>query len=326
MSSAFVTGGSGFIGRALLRRLIADGWEVRALARSDRAADTVRELGAEPVPGDLSDPEKIAAGAAGTQIAFHLAAHLGQWGPWEEFEQGTVVGTANALEGARAAGVERFVHVGTEAALMAGQPLVNADETTPLQPDSAAYYPRSKARAEALAREANDDDGMQTVVIRPRFVWGPDDTSLMPNILGMMKSGKWAWVGGGHAMTSTSHIDNVVEGMLAGAANGRGGEAYFVLDDGVVQFRDFLTRMVATQGVEAPDRSVPLGVAKPLAAVSETVWRALRLGGEPPITRFAVWVSAQECTLSDAKARREIGYRPVISREDGLAQMAAAAA
>ncbi len=208
---------------------------------------------------------------------------------------------------------------------MDGKPLVNVDETEPLKPDSPAYYPRSKARAEALVRAADADGGMETVVIRPRFVWGPDDTSLMPNIVGMMKSGKWAWVGGGHIQTSTSHVDNVIEGFLAGAARGRGGEAYFVLDDGDVDFRKFLTALVATQGVEAPDRSLPLGVAKPLAAVSETLWRTLRLGGEPPITRFAVWVSAQECTLNDAKARDEIGYRPVISRHDGLAALAAAA-
>jgi nucleoside-diphosphate-sugar epimerase len=322
VDTAFVTGGSGFIGRALLRRLATDGWSVRALARSKGSAEAVRSLGAEPVMGDLSDPAVLADGAAGADVTFHLAAHLGQWGPWEEFERGTVIGTANALEGSRRAGVKRFVHCGTEAALMDGSPLVNVDETEPLKPDSPAYYPRSKARAEALALAANGDGGMETVVIRPRFVWGPDDTSLLPNIVGMMNSGKWAWVGGGHVQTSTSHVDNVVEGFLAGAARGRGGEAYFVLDDGNVDFREFLTELVATEGVEAPDRSIPLAVAKPLAAVSETVWRTLRLGGEPPITRFAVWVAAQECTLSDAKARNEIGYAPVIARRDGLAALA----
>jgi nucleoside-diphosphate-sugar epimerase len=138
MTSTFVTGGSGFIGGRLIERLRQDGHEVNALARSDAAAEAVRARGATPVTGDLASVEAMRTGASGCEWAFHAAATVGDWGTREEFEQGNVVGTANVLRACSEAGVRRFVHVGTEAALLSGQPLVNVDETAPLRPDSPA--------------------------------------------------------------------------------------------------------------------------------------------------------------------------------------------
>lgn len=208
--TAFVTGGSGLIGGRLVQRLAGEGRAVRALARSDEAAARVAELGAEPVRGELGDRASLEAGAAGTDIAFHLAAHLGEWGPWEDFERGNVEGTRNALAACQSAGVRRFLHCGTEAALMAGEPLVQVDETAPLRPDSRAPYPATKAKAEEAVRRASTD-GFETVVLRPRFVWGKGDTTLLPEMVATVKSGRFAWVGGGRNITETTHVDNVVE-------------------------------------------------------------------------------------------------------------------
>jgi nucleoside-diphosphate-sugar epimerase len=319
-STAFVTGGSGFIGGALVRRLVGEGCSVSALARSARSAAAVEAIGARPVRGELADPAAIAAGAEGAEAAFHLAAHLGTWGSREEFMRDNVEGTKNALVGCRRAGVRRFVHCGTEAALIAGDPLVEVDETAPLRPDSKALYPATKALAEQAVRGASAD-GFETVVLRPRFVWGEGDTTLLPGILAMVEQGKFAWVGGGRQLTDTTHVDNVVEGLLLAAAKGRAGEAYFVTDSERVVFRDFVSALIGTQGVEPPTRSVPASVAGPLAAAAESSWRLLHLGGEPPLTRFAVWISSQECTINISKARSELGYEPIKRREEGLAEM-----
>src|SRR4051812_24864903 len=145
MATAFVTGGSGFVGGALITRLTLDGWTVRALARSDRSAQAVEHAGAEAVRGDLDDVAAMRAGADGADVVFHAAAKVEDFGDPADYERVTVQGTKNALEAARDAKVARFVHVGTEAALMAGQPLVNVDESAPLRPDSPAPYPWSKA-------------------------------------------------------------------------------------------------------------------------------------------------------------------------------------
>jgi nucleoside-diphosphate-sugar epimerase len=316
--ATFVTGGSGFIGGRLVERLVGEGRAVRALARSDAAAAAVERLGAEPVRGDLGDRASIAAGAAGTVTAFHLAAHLGEWGPWEDFEKGNVQGTANVLAGCEEAGVRRFIHCGTEAALMAGEPLVHVDETALLQPHSRAPYPASKARAEQAVRAASRE-GFEAVALRPRFVWGKGDTTLLPELVDTVEKGQFAWIGGGATLTDTTHVDNVVEGLLLAAERGRGGEAYFVTDGEPVVFREFVTAMLATQGVEAPDRSLPAWTAAPAARICEAAWKLLPLPGEPPMTVFRSWLLTQECTIEIGKAREELGYRPIVSHEQGLA-------
>jgi nucleoside-diphosphate-sugar epimerase len=312
MTSAFVTGGSGFVGGALIDRLRREGWDVRALARSERAAERVRELGAEPVMGDLDDLH-----VEDCEVAFHAAAKVEDFGDPADFERVNVQGTRNVVAACRAGGVRRLVHVGTEAALMAGQPLVNVDESAPLRPDSRVLYSSSKAKAEEIVRGAD----FETVVVRPRFVWGRGDTTLLPQMVEMVRTGRFRWVGGGRQLTATTHIDNTVEGLWLAATRAPAGGVYFVTDGEPTVFRDFITQWVGTQGVTIPDKSVPPGVAKAAAASAERIWRLLKRPGSPPLTRFAVWVSSQECTIDISRAERELGYAPVTTREDGLREL-----
>ena len=200
-ATAFVTGGSGFIGGA--PDPPAGGRRPRGARAGPlrRSADKVREAGAEPVKGDLGHRASLAAAAEGCELAFHAAAEVEEWGPWEDFVRGNVLGTLNALGGCHDAGVRRLVHVGTEAALLAGQPLVNADETDRAAPRLARLYPATKAMADRLVRRF---EGMETVVVRPRLVWGPGDTTVLPGLLEAVRSGQFAWIGGG----APPHLDH----------------------------------------------------------------------------------------------------------------------
>ena len=322
MDGAFVTGGSGFIGGRLIRRLTRDGVTVRALARSDGAAARVREAGAEPVRGDLDDTAALRRGMAGAEVVFHAAAKVEDWGDPKEFRRVNVLGTRNVVRAARDAGARRFVHVGTEAALMAGQPLIAVNEAAPLQPRSPVLYSATKAQAEIEVLTGAGDQ-LEAVIVRPRFVWGAGDTTLLPQISEQVRSGQWAWVGGGRHRTATTHVENTVEGLVLAATRGRDRGVWFVTDGGSVVFRDFLSDLIRTQGLEPPDRSVPAPVASAVAATCETLWRLLPLPGRPPLTRFASWIASQECTIDITRAREDLGYEPVVTREEGLAELRA---
>jgi nucleoside-diphosphate-sugar epimerase len=224
------------------------------------------------------------------------------------------------VRAARDAGVRRLVHVGTEAALMAGQPLVAVDESAPLRPDSPALYSSSKARAE-IEVLTGAGGGLEAVVVRPRFVWGAGDTTLLPEIVEQVRAGRFAWVGGGRHHTATTHVANTVEGLVLAADRGEDRRVWFVTDGGAVEFRAFLSDLIATQGVEPPERTVPTALVALLAGAGERAWRALPLPGRPPVTRFASWVASQECTIDISRAREDLRYEPVVTRQEGLAEL-----
>lgn len=316
-----VTGGSGFVGGRLIRRLLHDGHQVRALARSGTAAERVRALGAEPVHGNLDDPEALTRAMTGSELVFHAAARTTRGGSRALFWRDNVVGTHNVLAGARRAGVTRLVHVSSEAALLTGRPLVGVDETAPPRPDSPAAYAASKAAAEQLVLAANGD-GPETVALRPRLVWGRGDATVLPELVAAVRDGRFAWIDGGRHLTDTTHVDNVVHGLLLAAEHGRGGEAYFVTDGTPVPFREFVTDLLATQGVAAPTRTVPAALARPLTRLGERGWQLLRLRGAPPLDYMTLWLASQECTIDTTKARTELGYLPRRGRAEGLAELA----
>lgn len=320
----FVTGGSGFVGRNLIRALVARGDRVRALARSDASVAAVARLGAEPVAGDLDDVEAMTQGMRGCDWAAHAAAYVQEWGPRDLYERVNVAGTRNAIAAARVAKVKRFVHVGTEAAFATGRPLVRLDEAAPFPARVLPRYPATKQAAEKLVRAANGGE-LQTVVVRPRLIWGKDDTSILPQLVQAVRDGRYMTVSGGRALTSTCHVDNVVEGVLLAAEKGKPGEAYFLTDGAPVPIGVFLRDLLATQGVQAPDKSVPLWLAWSFATLIEKTWDALKLRSHPPVTRIAVALGGVEVTVDDAKARRELGYAGRVTREAGLAAMRAAA-
>lgn len=314
----FVTGGSGFLGRALVRTLVARGDTVRALSRSAGADQVLSGLGAEPVRGDLDDTAALKRGLAGCEVAFHAAATVTDWGREEEFLRINVEGTGRVLDAARAAGVRRVVHVSTEAVLVGGPPIRNADESWPLPVAPIGLYPRTKGLAETRVL-ASVAQGQDAVIVRPRFIWGRGDTTLLPRFVEAVRTGRFAWIGGGRYLTSTCHVDNVVEGMLLAAERGPAGGVYFLTDGPPVEFRRFLTDMLATQGVTPPDRSIPLWLARGVAVAGEGAFTVLPLKGGPTLTRCGVRLMGEEVTVNDRRARDVLGYAGRVGMAEGMA-------
>ncbi|MET9566609.1 NAD-dependent epimerase/dehydratase family protein [Streptomyces tauricus] len=298
MSQAFVTGGSGFIGQALIRRLVGEGHTVRALVRSEASADKVAAVGAQPVRGQLTEPASWQDAVAGSEVLFHLAAETDITADRERQEQVTVGGTRAAVEAARTAGVATFVNCGSEAALLAGEPLLDVDETAPLRPDSEAAYCAVKAIAEQVVLDAGAP-GFTTVSIRPRFVWGPD-SSLTEGLAAAAKAGQFAWIDGGRHTTDVTYVDNAVEGLIRGWQHGRPGQAYFVTDQHPVILRDFLETIFSLYGVDGPIPDMDAETAAQVVPVP------------------ARWFVGQACTLRTGKAVTELGYRPIVQHAAGF--------
>ncbi len=316
----FITGASGFIGGQVTESLAAE-HEVLALSRSERSAELVRSRGARPVLGSLG--AVAVADLEGVDAVIHCAAFVEEWGTREQFWEANVTGTRQLLEVARAAGVARFVHIGTEAALFDGRDLLDVDETHPYPERQRFLYSETKAEAERLVLAANAP-GFTTISLRPRFVWGPGDQTVLPTVLRMAREGRFAWIDGGKVRTSTTHVANLVHGVTLALERGQGGQAYFIADDGVRTIREVLTRLAATQGVALPDRSLPGKVARALAAMTEGAWRLLRLQSQPPLTRFTAAMLSSSVTVRTDKARAELGYAPVITVDEGIAGLSSA--
>lgn len=320
MTRIFITGASGFVGGAAAKHFVARGDDVRCMSRSGASDARIAALGAEPVRCDLEDVGAVHVGDA--EAVVHCAAFVEQWGPRDAWKRFNVDGTARTLAAAKAAGVKRFIHISTESVLWRGQHLRGADETYPRAPNSPYPYAATKAQAEELVEAANGG-GFETIILRPRFIWGPGDRTLLPTIKQMVRSGRWMWIDGGGAHTSTTHIANLVHAIDLALTKGRGGQAYFILDDGVRTMKEMISGIAATQGIVLPDKSVPSWVADALAGAMESAWRTFNLKGEP-LTRFGAMIMSRDAILNDAKARAEMGYAPVISVEEGLRQLRAA--
>jgi nucleoside-diphosphate-sugar epimerase len=315
----FLTGGSGFVGGATISAL-SRAHEIIALSRSTASDAAIEAVGGAPRRGDLFDLPAL----AGADAIIHCAAYVEEWGPSALYEKINVEGTKHLLAVARAAGVKRFIHIGTEAALFHGQHMRDIDETYPLALNSPFPYSRSKARAELAVREASDPAaGFETFVIRPRLVWGPGDKTVLPVVAAMAAAGKFAWIDGGAIMTSTTHIDNLTQAIGLALTAGKSGKAYFVVDGPPVKFREFLTPYLATAGVVLGERSVPGWLARGLSNALEPLWRLVGAKSPPPLTRFTAHIMSRDCTIRDDKARAELGYRPVVSMDEGLKHLAA---
>ena len=316
-----ITGGSGFVGGRLIERLVAKGWQIRALARSDEAAQIVTTRGAQAVRGSLDDLGSLVRAAEGCGIVIHVAAHFKLWGDPAEFERSNVEGTANLLKAAKAASVKRFVQLGAAAVVMGDmEPMLRVNESLPRHERSWAPYSASKARSEALVLGASRKGEFETVVVRPPMIWGAGMPTL-DHMVETVKAGQFRWVGDGSQPMSTAHVDNVCHALELAVEKGRAGETYFVSDGADSTLKSVISGLLLTRAIEPPRARAPLPVAWIMATVMEWVWRTFSRPGEPPITRQMLRLIGKPFTVDIGKAQRELGYRPQVSREQGLKAM-----
>ena len=320
---ALVTGGGGFLGGAIVRRLVEGGWRVRTLQRGHYPR--LEELGAEQVRGDIADTDTVSRAVEGTDIVFHVAAKVEPWGPYPPFHRTNVVGTDNVLEAVRRHEVPKLVYTSTPSVVHSGGDLAGIDESAPYPEEFEAAYPQTKAIAEMAVLAANDDT-LSTIALRPRLIWGPEDTNLVPQLVARARAGQLRLVGDGSNLVDTAYIDNVVDAhMLAGDRLAPGapcaGRPYFISNGEPWPMKEIINGILGAAGLPPEDRSVPLGVALVAGAVFENLFKIFPSQSGPRMTRFVARNFATAHWFDISAARRDLGYEPKVSIEEGLVRL-----
>ena len=313
-----VTGGSGFLGQALVRRLLARADRVRVLdlvpPRADGGAPRL-----EFHAGSITDPRAVAAALGGAHTVVHLAAKVSDFGREVEFLAANVEGTRVVGETARALGIRRFVHMSSVAVFDYRPGHRGTDETQPAGGHEFCYG-RTKAQAEAVVR-ALATPGFEVVIVRPGlFPYGPGDRVASARMLRALERGLPLLVDGGRTVLSTSYVENLVDGLLLCLDHpAAAGETFHLADDGCPTWGELVRAMASALGRPPSLRSVPRWLAAPAAAALEAAWHMLRLRSTPPLTRYRVRTATTDLCFDNAKARRLLGFRPRIGLGEGLA-------
>lgn len=315
-----ITGGTGFIGRRLAAELLARGHIVALMGRNFAPAAGLLAAGAAAAPADLRDPRAVMAACAGADAVCHVGALSAPWGRRADFFAANVAGTANVVAACRRHGVRRLVAISSPAVVFAGRDVVDATEAAPYPRRFTSTYALTKKLAEELVRAAPD---VPAVILRPKAVFGPGDTALLPRLVAAARAGRLPRIGDGRNLVDLTYVDNVAHAIaLALSADAAVGRTYTITNGEHVPLWGLLAEVLRRLGVEARLRPAPLGAALAAAALMEA--RAALTGREPTLTRYTAAVLARTQTYDITAARRDLGYAPVVTVAEGVERTLAA--
>ena len=317
----FLTGGSGFVGGAMIPALIQAGHQILAACRSQTSAEKVRGLGARPVLVDFNDAEGLSRDLEDSQAIIHMAARLDVWGEYEDFYNTNVRLTETLLEAANQTEIKTFIYVGAAAVVVNGDARFDVDESAPIPDNPAGYYGTTKAMAEDLIRKTLRSDKSH-MILRPPFVWGLN-CAAFDQIEEAVRKGRFFWVASGNYELSTCHVKNLTRAVALTLESDLRNQTYFLTDGPAMNFRKFISRMLVARGVEPPGMSLPRPVCRISASLLEFAYRILALEGRPVITGILLDLIGNQFSLNDEKARRELGFENVVDYEEGFRELEA---
>ena len=315
-----ITGGTGFIGSALARVALSRGWRVRLMGRDFSRVQEVLTAGAVPLRCDLRDREGVLAACAGVDTVFHVGALSSAWGARAEFHDINVGGTQNVLAGCREHGVKRLVHVSSPSVLFEGRDQRNVRDDAPYPARFTSVYSETKKLAENRVNAALNEGWLTGIILRPKAVFGPGDTSILPRLIAVARAGRLPRIGNGKNVVELTYVDNVVDALLL-AAEVQGealGKTLTITNQEEMPLWELIARMLTGLGIPWQPKALPLPLALMVASLMEL--RARRTGKEPLLTRYSVQLLACTQTYDTEPARRLLGYTPSITLEEGIAR------
>ncbi len=311
----FISGVTGYVGRNLAKHFVPNN-DVVGLSRDLEKSLFLEELGVKIFKGDLH-ANNLSEGLVDCDVLIHTAADTDHKNTSNSQYDTNVIGTELLLNAAKFAGVKTFIHISTESVILTGKKSHQATENMPYPKNSIGSYSETKRLAEEIALQSSDDN-FNVIILRPRFIWGRDDTTAIPQILNAIKSDQFAWIDGGKYKTSTTHIGNLCVGVECAITHGSSREVYFLSDDDDKTFKDMVSALIEAYGYISPTKSVPRMMLLFIAKLDNFRRRFFPKGKPLPITMQEFSTSAVEVTLDITKAKEELGYKPIISFQQGL--------
>ncbi|MBD0382403.1 NAD-dependent epimerase/dehydratase family protein [Paenibacillus sedimenti] len=307
----FVTGGSGFLGKNLIRRLISEGHEVWGLARSPKSVQSLEDQQVQVIHGSLENIPEWSQALQGIDVVVHCASIIEVWGEWNTFYSLVTKATEDLLLAADSHHVGRFIYISSESVMQDRNPLLGIDEemTCPKIPNS--FYGQSKLKAEQAILSYSGN--MNCVILRPTFIYGPGD-SFTEMLQTLVASNKFTWVDQGRHLIERVHVDNVVEAITLALQKGNHKGIYLITDGKPVTVRHLFTQRAEEIGITLPQKNIPGQLARASASFIELVWRLFQIKSAPPLTRFEVAFVAMPRQYRIDKAVRELGYQPFKKR------------
>jgi nucleoside-diphosphate-sugar epimerase len=313
-----VTGGTGFVGSHVADALLPRG-TVRCLVRPDSDTAHLRTIGAELVLGDLTDPAAVARACEGVEAVVHCAAKVGDWGDVSEFRRVNVGGLQALLDAVRGKPLTRFVLV-SSLGVYAARHHYGTDESEPLPENHIDGYTQSKVECEKLLLEEYRRHGTPVAVVRPGFIYGPRDRTVLPRLAGRLAKRDIPYISRGRFALNTTYVGNLVDAILLALDRPQAvGEVFNVTDGEFVSKRRFFEAIADGLGLPRPKGSIPLWLAKVLARWREGKFRRQGRPNPPRITQAGVKFAGLNLDFATGKARQTLGWEPRVGFDEGMA-------
>lgn len=320
--NVLVTGGGGFLGRAVVRRLLDRGYAVSILGRSKQP--DLKNRGVSVICADLTDYAAVSCAVSGVDAVFHVAAKAGVWGSFDSFYQPNVVGTQNIINACVEHRVHRLVYTSTPSVVFNGKAFKGENETLPYGSNWLCHYAHTKAIAEDLVLKANSQ-ALKTVALRPHIIWGLGDPHIVPKIIQQAKAGRLKIVGDALNLVDITHVENAAHAHVnALDALEQGtccGKAYFLSQGDPVNLWSWVNELLEGVGLDPIKQKISLKKAYRLGAILEFLYKLFRIKQDPPMTRFVAVELAKDHYYSIENAKKDLGYTPAVTTQEGMREL-----
>jgi 2-alkyl-3-oxoalkanoate reductase len=318
-----ITGGGGFLGGSIAKKLLALGNEVTILGRKSYPE---YEKKFNCIKADVRNQCSVDKALEGQEVVFHTAAIPGIWGDYKEFYETDVQGTENIIFACNKNKVKKLIYTSSPSVVFDSNNIEGANEQIPYPDQYLCNYSKTKALAEKMVVRANGSKGLATVCIRPHLIWGPGDPHLLPRIVERAKKKNLVRIGDGKNLVDMIYIDNAVDAHIKAYEkldlnSNIAGKCYFVSDDSPVLLWEWIDLLLIKLELPSITKTITFKLAFLLGRILETFYKLFCIQKEPIMTRFLATQLSKSHYFDISQAKKDFGYKPLITNEEGLKRL-----